>query len=220
MFVETVGYVQVLAALPPGLPATLVFVIWPRDTRPGLWPSLGGVADKRVHLLHSRGKVGGFLAGAGTLSVTGPPVVASLFVESLLLGPFRIKETGHMGNCGAKMKVTEDAAPGLPSELTLKKKAELQCVLDADGIKREVCSQELQPTLGQCPSLLVCCSSSLLWRPLCLSLSLSAGVLLERGVPYISVCAVSKPLHKGSTYGLLSSDVPGSEYVCALCSYG
>ena len=44
-----------------------------------------------------------------------------------------------MGNCGAKTKLTEDVARGLPSELTLKKKAELQAVLDADGIKREVC---------------------------------------------------------------------------------
>lgn len=46
-----------------------------------------------------------------------------------------------MGNCGAKTKVTEDVevVRELPSELTLKKKAELQAVLDADGIKREVC---------------------------------------------------------------------------------
>lgn len=46
-----------------------------------------------------------------------------------------------MGNCGAKTKVTEDVARGLPSELTLKKKAELQAVLDADGINREVSLQ-------------------------------------------------------------------------------
>ena len=47
-----------------------------------------------------------------------------------------------MGNCGAKTKVAEDVPRGLPSELTLKKKAELQTVLDADGIKREVCLEE------------------------------------------------------------------------------
>ena len=45
-----------------------------------------------------------------------------------------------MGNCGAKTNVKEDVAVerGLPSELTIKKKAELQTVLDADGIKQEV----------------------------------------------------------------------------------
>eukprot|EP00752_Nemacystus_decipiens_P010880 g9673.t1 len=42
-----------------------------------------------------------------------------------------------MGNCGAKTKVIEDETEALPSELTLKKKAELQTVLDADGIKQE-----------------------------------------------------------------------------------
>lgn len=45
-----------------------------------------------------------------------------------------------MGNCGAKTNAKEDVAAErrLPSELTLKKKAELQKVLDADSIKREV----------------------------------------------------------------------------------
>lgn len=54
-----------------------------------------------------------------------------------------------MGNCGAKTKVAEDVPRGLPSELTLKKKAELQTVLDADGIKREVCFEERET----CPTL-------------------------------------------------------------------
>lgn len=45
----------------------------------------------------------------------------------------------RMGNCGAKKSAESDVEAGPPSETTLRKKAELQAVLDADGIKREVC---------------------------------------------------------------------------------
>lgn len=109
-----------------------------------------------------------------------------------------------MGNCGAKTKVAEDVPRGLPSELTLKKKAELQTVLDADGIKREVCFEEREtcttstsafgvdvfsPIVPLSRSFLACCLPFFFIR------------LLERaGDPWwlcVSVCAVGTLLDQG-----------------------